>query len=676
MSNQIDVGMSADAKGFVRDINEAIRALDEFKAAAEGTQAAVSNIDFSGKGGGGSGGGGSPMESMVADSAQLALQIQTSLRAAFAPINDFASMFAGQFNLVGGTIVELARRIDSAMKMPQVDASLEKMQQKIRSTMEAGAEDTEKASTKMQAAIRKIGPVADKAIGAFRKFLSVKDWMGSIGDVAKPLQRISSISFGSASSSIGAMNGGLGKTNAIVQTATTSFRRMGAEIALALGAFGMVYKAVGFIKSGVTEASNLNETVSKTDAILGEASPAVKAYADTMASQFGMVKRETLDAASAFGGLGKGLAGLSGDTLSQFSIQFTQLAADLSSFANMDMSTATKALQTGLAGNQSDVLKNLGVVLLDDTVKAYAYAHGMAKAGEELDESQKVTARAGLIMEQLADAQGDLARTADSPANAMRRATGSLTNISAEIGQTLLPILQKGLGLVGEFGGFLTGMFQSSKGSMEGFVEGVVGGIDTVASYFRNFSETWEIVKLTFRQGVNYVIETLAVLPENFGLVLEWMLKNAPLVFHDVFFGAANLIKNLGENVWRLGEAIRDALSGKGFHFEFKDLLEGFEPMMEKLPEMVQPHLVSLQGEIDKHVANIAEQEAARKAAIKPAVAGPKVAIEKLAAPTDAEIKAQRSSPRRRRKSSKIRGSRWKRIRSSSPSSTRCSREA
>jgi hypothetical protein len=390
---------------------------------------------------------------------------------------------------------------------------------------------------------------------------------------------------------------------------------------VALGAFGFAYKAVDFFKSGLKGASNLNETLSKTDAILGDASPAVKAYADEVAQRFGLVKQDTLDAASAFAGLGKGLAKLSGANLSKFSIQFTQLAADLMSFANIDMSTATEALQTGLAGNQSDVLKKLGVVLLDDTVKAYAFAHGIAKAGKDLTEAQKVTARAGIIMKSLADAQGDLARTADSPANAMRKFQGSVQNLANDIGTVFLPAMQVGLRAANEFVQLLTKGFASAKGSWESFAANVAAGFDTIGVVFRNFPLVVDIVVLKFREMSLNAIAYIGVIPQNLAIIAGYIAGNWRQLITDAVNAVGAVFKNLGTNLGELSNSIYQFLKDptKGFQFNWKPLLDGFQATAAQLPKMIQPELVSMQKEIDAKAAEIAKNEAARAAKEKPA---------------------------------------------------------
>ena len=83
----------------------------------------------------------------------------------------------------------------------------------------------------------------------------------------------------------------------------------------------------------VTAASDLNETISKTNVIFGEAANEVQIFADTAAASLGQTRQQALDAAATFGTFGKA-AGLTGQDLASFSTDFTSLASDLASFNN------------------------------------------------------------------------------------------------------------------------------------------------------------------------------------------------------------------------------------------------------------------------------------------------------------------------------------------------------
>jgi hypothetical protein len=215
----------------------------------------------------------------------------------------------------------------------------------------------------------------------------------------------------------------------------------GALKALLAGA--AAYKAAEGIRSMVMTASDLNENMSKTQAIFGAGAKTVVAAADQMAAAFGTSKNEFLDASGKMGGLFKG-AGFSADEAAKLSVQFTKLSADASSFFNLRFDEAFTKIRSGLSG-ESEPLKDLGILMNEDMVKAQALAMGLAKGGQELSNQAKVQARAAIIMRGLADANGDLARTADGVANATRGLAGRIENLAGMVGTVLQPAVQSAL---------------------------------------------------------------------------------------------------------------------------------------------------------------------------------------------------------------------------------------
>lgn len=207
----------------------------------------------------------------------------------------------------------------------------------------------------------------------------------------------------------------------------------------AAAAFGV--KAVG-------AASDLNETLSKTEQVFGEAVGQVTSFADKMAESFGLPKTEILDAASNIGLVAKA-SGLSEAAAADMSTEMSQLAADASSFFNVPLPQALEKIRSGLVG-EAEPLRSFGVLLSAAAVEEKAVAAGIAEAGEELTEQQKVMARAMLIQEGMTDASGDLARTQDSVANRTRELKGRFQNFTAEIGQRLLPVAEKVLSWAGD----------------------------------------------------------------------------------------------------------------------------------------------------------------------------------------------------------------------------------
>lgn len=133
--------------------------------------------------------------------------------------------------------------------------------------------------------------------------------------------------------------------------------------------------------------------------------------------------------------------GLTGEESLKMSEGLTQLSYDMASFYNLKPEEAFEKLKSGISG-EAEPLKALGILVNDNTIKTYAYANGIAAQGEALTESQKVQARYGAILEATKNAQGDLARTMDSPTNKIRIMKEQAQEIGIQFGQILIPILE------------------------------------------------------------------------------------------------------------------------------------------------------------------------------------------------------------------------------------------
>ena len=139
--------------------------------------------------------------------------------------------------------------------------------------------------------------------------------------------------------------------------------------------------------------------------------------------------------------------GLSSDESLKMSEGLTQLSYDMASFYNLKPEEAFEKLKSGISG-EAEPLKALGILVNDTTIKNYAYANGIAKQGKALTESQKVQARYGAILEATKNAQGDLARTMDSPTNKLRIMKEQAAQIGIQFGQILIPILERLMAII------------------------------------------------------------------------------------------------------------------------------------------------------------------------------------------------------------------------------------
>ena len=114
------------------------------------------------------------------------------------------------------------------------------------------------------------------------------------------------------------------------------------------------------------------------------------------------------------------------------------LAADMASFKNISIDRAQTALNAVYTG-ETESLKELGVVMTQANLEAYAMSKGIEKSYQDMTEAEKVTLRYQYVLDKTQNSQGDFARTSDSAANQMRIAQESAKELAAEFGQKLLP---------------------------------------------------------------------------------------------------------------------------------------------------------------------------------------------------------------------------------------------
>lgn len=132
--------------------------------------------------------------------------------------------------------------------------------------------------------------------------------------------------------------------------------------------------------------------------------------------------------------------GLAQDQAVQLGRGVALLSNDIASFYNISAESAFEKIQSAMAGMPRP-LQELGIMVRDSEVKQTAYANGIARTGEELNTQQKALATYLAILQRTTNAQGDLARTINSPANQMRMLKTSIIDLGVAIGTMFQPLL-------------------------------------------------------------------------------------------------------------------------------------------------------------------------------------------------------------------------------------------
>lgn len=187
-------------------------------------------------------------------------------------------------------------------------------------------------------------------------------------------------------------------------------------------------------------AADFQDAVGATDTIFNNASKAVKDWADTLPSYYGIAKKEALEYANVMGSMLVNIGGLTQEQAAEQAATLISLAGDLTAMFGGTTQDAIRALTGSLKGNNT-MLDNYGLAVNDAMVKARAYELGLAAIGEELSLTARQGATLSLIFEQTGNVTGQAAREADGASGSMRAFEANVKNLATSLGSVLLPVI-------------------------------------------------------------------------------------------------------------------------------------------------------------------------------------------------------------------------------------------
>ena len=218
-------------------------------------------------------------------------------------------------------------------------------------------------------------------------------------------------------------------------------------------------------------ASAANETQNLFEVSFGEMKDDATEFVRAFAQQSGLAQVQLKQMSGQLFSMTTGM-GLSRDAAFLLSTSLVRLAGDLSSLYNIGTEEAFLKLRSGLVG-EAEPLRALGILVNENTIKQELFKRGLIGTGEELSEQQKVLGRYLTVLSQTSTAQGDLAATAGSPANAIRILTSQVQEAATEFGESLLPafaaVIRIGrdvLDTVNEMAGKFTALPESTKAAV------------------------------------------------------------------------------------------------------------------------------------------------------------------------------------------------------------------
>ena len=267
-----------------------------------------------------------------------------------------------------------------------------------------------------------------------------------------------------------------------------------AGAAIAAAAAGAAFGVTRFAAQSVGAASDLDESLSKTRTVFGDASDAVEKFAQDAAINLGLSEQAALEATSTFGNLFTAM-GINTGKASALSQEIVQLAADLASFNNIEVEEAIIALRSGLVG-ETEPLRRLGVNLSAARINAEALSSGLVETKGQIDAAAKAQAAFNLIMDDTATAQGDFARTSDGLANTTRTLQAAVQDAQATIGRSFVEAILRATDAMGgpegleatisqsaeDVDSLLVGLSQFTR-NVQNFIGGVTGAADATETF-------------------------------------------------------------------------------------------------------------------------------------------------------------------------------------------------
>lgn len=222
-----------------------------------------------------------------------------------------------------------------------------------------------------------------------------------------------------------------------------SFRRQMAGIGnlakkagMALAAAFSVKKIIDFGKECVNLGSDLAEVQNVVDVTFPNMTAQVDKFAKSAMTSFGLSETMAKQYTGMFGAMAKAF-GFSEQAAYEMGTTLTGLAGDVASFYNISQDEAYTKLKSVFSG-ETETLKDLGVVMTQNALDAYALANGYGKTTAKMSELEKVSLRYAFVQDQLSAATGDFARTSDSWANQVRIMKLQMQSFMATVGQGLI----------------------------------------------------------------------------------------------------------------------------------------------------------------------------------------------------------------------------------------------
>ncbi len=279
-----------------------------------------------------------------------------------------------------------------------------------------------------------------------------------------------------------------------------------------LGAmFGILRKGFNIVKDITMSSVDMIETTNLFEVAMGKVVDEygnldqaqsqyyenAMAFQDKMNEKFGTNKKELMEFQAKFNSLYAN-QGVDKGTSEWLSEQLTKAGYDIASLKNQDIAGVMDKLYSGITG-QTKSIRALGVDISQGSMETTLQSLGIDRTVSKLSYAEKEIVRYLTIVEQAKNAQGDFARTFETPANQIK----VFKNQLAELGQVA--------------GSFFVGIFGKIMPYVNGIIMAVKEVLKALASLFGFDLDLGSSGGSTLSSGIGSVADSAGTAGDNLG---------------------------------------------------------------------------------------------------------------------------------------------------------------
>lgn len=266
------------------------------------------------------------------------------------------------------------------------------------------------------------------------------------------------------------------------------------NLSVMLNGIKQIGQAIGKV---TTQSVDYIENLNLLDSAYGNNYKEARKLANSLADIYGFDESNMIAQLGTFRQFGSAL-GYASDTADRLSKNLTLMAGDISSLYNISVAQASEKLTSALTG-QTKAIRSLGADITQASLQQQLYNMGINESISDMNRAEKTLLIYLSLHRQLANAQGDLAKTIESPSNQIKIMKEQVARLARAIGNSLLPVLKTVLPWINgvlmalvEVFNFISGLlgYDASDWEFGGALSNTFDGIEDVGGAFDDATDS------------------------------------------------------------------------------------------------------------------------------------------------------------------------------------------